>query len=114
MILATVRMTIPPQKRDEALRILRSTAQQCGVHPGCLSCHTYEDLLEDNILMFEQRWRSQEDLERHLRSHDYHHVLLVMEMALKHPEIRFDTISGSTGLETVEKARSSIHRGVEP
>jgi len=27
-------------------------------------------------------------------------------MALKHPEIRFDIISGCTGIETIEKARS--------
>jgi hypothetical protein len=32
---------------------------------------------------------------------------MVMEMALKHPEVRFNTISTSTGIETIEKARSS-------
>jgi hypothetical protein len=33
-------------------------------------------------------------------------VLLVVEMAVEPPEIRFDAISNSTGLETIEKARS--------
>ena len=108
MVLATVRLTIPPQKRDEALKILKSAAAQCGVTPSCLSCHIYADVQEDNVLMFEQSWRSQEDLERHLRSAEYYKVLLVMEMALKQPDVRFDTISGSTGIETVEKARSPI------
>jgi hypothetical protein len=32
---------------------------------------------------------------------------MVMEMALKHPEVRFNTISTSTGIETIEMARSS-------
>jgi len=105
MILATVRMAIPPQKRDEALKILRLTADQCRVRPSCLSCRIYEDVLEQNVLMFEERWGSQDDLERHLRSEEYYRVLLVMEMALKQPEISFDTILGSTGIETVEKAR---------
>lgn len=107
MILATVRMAIPQQKRDEALKILRSTAEQCRVHSSCLACNISEDIQEDNILMFEQRWRSQEDLDRHLRSDAYRNVLLVMEMALNPPEIRFDTISRSSGIETIEKARSS-------
>jgi quinol monooxygenase YgiN len=111
MILATVRMAIPPQKRDEALKILRLTAEQCRLRPCCLSCRIYEDVQENNVLMFEQSWRSLDDLERHLRSDEYYKVLLVMEMALKQPDIRFDTISGSTGIETVEKARSSNHRG---
>jgi quinol monooxygenase YgiN len=109
MILATVRMAIPPQKRDEALKILRLTAEQCRIRPSCLSCHIYEDVQEQDVLMFEQKWRNREDLEGHLRSDDYHKVLLVMEMALRQPEIRFDSISGSTGIETVEKARSSRH-----
>jgi hypothetical protein len=51
-------------------------------------------------------WRSEEELERHLRSDEYHKVLLVLEMASKQPEIRFDTISSSTGIEAIEKARS--------
>jgi hypothetical protein len=28
-------------------------------------------------------------------------------MSLKHPEVRFNTVSTSTGMETIEKARSS-------
>jgi quinol monooxygenase YgiN len=111
MILATVRMAIPPQKRDEALKILRLMAAHCRVRPNCLSCRIYEDVQEQNVFMFEGRCKSQEDLERHLRSDEYHKVLLVMEMALRQPEIRFDTILGSTGIETVEKARSSGGRG---
>ena len=107
MILSTIRMKIPPKKRNEALKILRSTAEQCKVHSGCLGCHIYEDLQEDNVLTFEEMWRSEEDLERHLRSKEYRNVLLVMEMALKHPEVRFNKVFTSTGIEMIEKARSS-------
>ena len=106
MILATVRMMIPPKKRGEALKILRSMVERCSVHSGCLSWHIYEDVQEDNVLMFEEIWRSEEDLECHLRSEEYRNVLLVMEMALKHPEVRFNTVSASTGIETIEKVRS--------
>lgn len=105
MVLATIRMIIPPKKRGEALKILRLTAEQCKVHSGCLDCRIYGDLQEENVLMFEEMWRSEEDLNHHLRSDEYRKVLLVMEMALKQPEIRFDTISSSTGIETVERAR---------
>ena len=107
MVFATIRMIIPPKRRDEALKILRSTAEQCKVHPGCLGCHIYNDVQEDNVLMFEEMWRNEEDLAQHLRSNKYRDVLLVMEMALKHPEVRFNTVSTSTGIETIEKARSS-------
>ena len=106
MVLSTIRMIISPKKRDEALKILKSTAEQCKVHSGCLGCYIYEDVQEDNVLMFEETWRNEEDLGQHLRSEGYRNVLLVMEMALKHPEVRFNTVSISTGMETIEKARS--------
>ncbi len=107
MILATIRMTIPPKKWNEALKILRSMAEQCELRSGCLGCHIYEDVREDNVLMFEEMWRSEEDLDRHLRSKEYRNMLLVMEMALKHPVVKFNTVSTTTGMETIEKARSS-------
>jgi quinol monooxygenase YgiN len=106
MFLATLRMAIPVQKRGEALKILKSMVARNKAEPDCVFCRICEDALEDNVLQFEEMWRSEEELERHLRSDQYHTVLLVMEMALKQPEVRFDTISSSTGIETIEKARS--------
>lgn len=105
MILSTVRMAIAPCKRDEALQILKEVAGQGKVSFGCLGCRIYEDVLEDNVLLYEERWRTLEDLENHLRSHDYYKVLLVMEMAHRQPEVSFDNISWSSGMETVEQAR---------
>jgi len=105
MIKATIRMTIPPQKGGEVLKILRSVLELCRYVPGCLSCHIYGDLLEKNVIMLEEVWRTEEDLDLHIRSEEYRNLLLVMEMALKQPEIRFDTISSSTGIETIQKAR---------
>jgi hypothetical protein len=37
-------------------------------------------------------------------------VLLVVEMAHEEPDIRFDTISDSSGMETTEKERSHARR----
>jgi quinol monooxygenase YgiN len=106
MIRATIRMSIPPQKRGEALKILRSVTEQCRDYPGCLRSHIYEDLQEKNVLMLEEVWKAEEDLDLHIRSDEYRNLLLVLEMGVRQPEIRFDTILGSTGIETIEKARS--------
>lgn len=56
--------------------------------------------------MLEELWKTEADLHHHIGSEEYRNLLLVLEMALKQPEIRFDTISSSKGIETVEKARS--------
>jgi hypothetical protein len=50
-----------------------------------------------------------ETLQRHLRSDDFQKVLLVVEMAVAPPEIRFDTITDSRGGEIIEEARSSTN-----
>jgi quinol monooxygenase YgiN len=114
MILANIRMRIPPQKRGEVLGILRSTVEMNQVLPGCLSCRIYEDLQEDNVIMLEELWRTEEELEQHLRSNEYRRVLLIMEMALQHPEVRFNRISSSSGFETIEEARTPTGRGNRP
>jgi quinol monooxygenase YgiN len=106
LIQATITMTIPPQKSGEALRIFKSITEQCLDEPGCVSCHIYGDIQEKNVFMLKEVWRSEEDLDLHLRSEEYRNLLLILEMALEQPEIRFDTISSSTGIETIEKARN--------
>jgi len=114
MVLATLRMTISTKKVGEALRILRLVAEHSNVQPGCLSSRIYRNGQEDNVLVFVQQWSNEADLERHLRSDDYRQLLMVLEMAIKQPEIRFDTIASSTGIETIEKARRSIGKEISP
>ncbi len=108
MILSTIRMTIPPKKRAEALKILISLTDQCRDYLGCLRSNLYGDLQEKNVFILEEVWRTEEDLHLHIRSDEYRNLLLVLEMGIKQPEIRFDTISTSTGIETIEKARSHV------
>jgi len=105
MIKSTVRMTIPPPKIPAVMAILRPVVELCRDDPGCLSCHLYEDLQEKNVLMLEEMWRTEDELNLHLRSDEYRNLLLAVELALKRPEIRFDTISSSAGIEIIEKAR---------
>ncbi len=106
MIHATIRMLLPPKKRGEMMEILGSIAERCRFEPGCISSRVYQDAEEKHVILFEELWRDEESLERHLRSDEYRRVLLVVEMALEPPEIRFNRISHSTGVETVEKARN--------
>jgi quinol monooxygenase YgiN len=106
MMRETIRLLLPQQKYKEALKILRSIVEQSQAYPGCFSSRLYGDLEERNAILIEGMWQDQEHLEPHLRSEEYHNLLMVVEMALKCPEIRFDTIACTTGIETVEKARS--------
>jgi quinol monooxygenase YgiN len=105
MIHATIRITLPGHKAKDALEILRSMAERTRVQPGCVRSRIYQDVQEQHVIMIDELWRTQEELECHLRSAEYRNVLLVVEMAHELPEIRFSEISHSTGVETIEKAR---------
>ena len=108
MIISTIRMAIPAEKHNDALRILRSMAVQSRDDPACLSCCIYRDIEDSNVLAFQETWKNENNLGHHVRSDEYRNLLLVLEMSLKQPEVRFDTISLSTGIETIEKIRDVI------
>jgi quinol monooxygenase YgiN len=110
MVHSSIRMVIPHNKRVESQRILMSVVERTRVEPGCISCNLYQCIEDKHVMMMEGLWQSNEDLEHHLRSDDFLKVLLVVEMALEKPEIRFNSISCSTGVETIEKARSTQDR----
>ena len=107
MISSTIRMTIPAKKHNDALRIIKSIAMQSRDNKGCLGCCIFKDVEDRNVLVFQERWKDEENLKRHLRSEEYRNLLLVLELSLQEPEIRFDTISSSTGIETIEKVRNA-------
>ena len=104
-ICATIRISLTARRYKEARDILASMIERINLEEGCISCRLYRDVLEERALMLEEMWTGETALHKHLRSADFRNVLLVVEMASETPEIRFDWISSSTGIETVEAAR---------
>ena len=106
MIHVTIRINMPSRRVREAIEILNSFTERTRIQPGCISSRVYRDVQEKNTIMVEELWQNQENLDQHLRSAEYRNMLLVVEMAQENPEIRFSPIQNSTGVETIEKARS--------
>jgi quinol monooxygenase YgiN len=102
-----IRLLIPLNRQSQALEVLGAVRDQVQFEPGCISSRLYRDVDEVRAIMVEERWRSHEDITRHLRSEAYRRVLLVIEMAEEPPEIRFDTIVCTQGIEIIETARQA-------
>jgi quinol monooxygenase YgiN len=105
---ATIRVLVSPKQRKEALMILGSIIEQTKLEDGCISCRLYQDVHQEGALMLQQLWSSEKDLHRHLRSNRFHTVLLVVEMAVEPPEIRFESIATSAGVEVIQQARTQV------
>jgi quinol monooxygenase YgiN len=101
---STIRMLIPLNKQSEALKILQTVCAQIQFNPNCISTHLYRGVDDGRAVMIEERWTSDEHVIQHLRSESYRRILLVVEMAEEPPEILFDTIAKSTGIEKIENA----------
>lgn len=102
----TIRLLLSAKKRREALGILRAMTEQTKVEPGCVDCRVTLDFQDERAVTLDEIWASEGDLKRHLRSDRFRTVLLVVEMASHPPEVRFDVIAHSTGIETIENARA--------
>jgi len=108
MIHSSLRMKFTPEKLPEAREILCSIVERIRVSQGCLGCDVYQQLLEPGVLLFEEWWNNPADLGRHLRSDLYRRVILVIEMAMEYPSVKFSEIANTTGLEMVEKVRMGL------
>lgn len=110
MIHASLRMKFSPPRLPEASEILCAMVERSRVSPGCLGCDIYQNLLDPGALLFESWWENQGDLDRHLRSDLYRRVILVMEMAIEYPMIRFSEIIKTTGMETIKSSRFGLYQ----
>ncbi len=101
MIIATLRMTAPPGKRTEILRTLKPLLGPTRVQPGCLSCRLYRDVEQTNTFVWMEVWESQAALERRFQSADYRILLALLDLSSQLPEIRFDTVAATQGMEII-------------
>ena len=105
MIASRVRLLLSETNRRRVITSLTALVGWNRVQPGCRGCHLLTDIEDPRALVLWEEWDSQDDLDRHLRSEEYRHVLAAIELSQEAPEIRFDTVETRSGFEVVEVAR---------
>ncbi len=106
MVIFTLHLEVAPSERLSVLKTIHAIIGPTSVQKGCLHCGLYSNSQNDDELILLEKWKSQQDLEKHVRSDDFRKILTVMEAAKKKPEISFITVESKAGLELVEKIRS--------
>jgi quinol monooxygenase YgiN len=108
MIVGTLRILPAPQRRIEVLEVFRAIQGPVLAQPGCAGCHIYEEQGPEPAIVLVEMWESQVALEEHLRSEAYRRVLGAIELSGGPPEIRFDHVSATEGMELIERSRNPI------
>jgi quinol monooxygenase YgiN len=105
MIISIISIVPLPGKREIVLEILRSIDSVIRGRAGCEECAIFEQSGGERAILYFDRWRSPEDLGRHIQSHLYLRMLLAMEMAARAPVVTFHDIAGTQGLPWIEYLR---------
>ena len=107
MIQASLRIVAPEGKREEILGILLRLRGPTEVLAECRACRIVQDVEDENILTYLVTWKTQEDLEEHLRSDRFRRLLPYIEMSREPPEVDFSTIDQVRGIEYLIDVLSS-------
>jgi quinol monooxygenase YgiN len=105
MVITTLRIMTPPEKRDEILKTFRSIVGPTRIKPGCISSRIFVDLEDANALSMVEEWETEADLNRHVSSREYTKLLALLDMSSEPPEISFKKVLSSSGLDAVKAAR---------
>ncbi|MBI5101702.1 MAG: antibiotic biosynthesis monooxygenase [Nitrospirae bacterium] len=103
MIIATLRMTVRPERRKDLLETIRGMLEPVRVERGCLSYRLYEDIEDGNAFVLLEEWETQEDLERHISKDNQRRLFALLDLLDEQPELRFNTVSQTAGMELIEK-----------
>lgn len=104
MVISTTKIVTEPSDKEKILEILFSVKGPTEGKPGCIRCSIYLDLQNEHVIVYEEVWRSKEDLFYHIRSDLYRSILAVMDMSSEPPGVAFSTISSTTGMELIKSA----------
>jgi quinol monooxygenase YgiN len=106
MIEATIKMTVPVEKRKEVLQTINAILGPIRRERGCISCNCYVDVEDGSVLFFEEMWKTRKDLENHLRSNYFGVLNGAMRLLHVEPDIRFNTITSTADPEAIKAARA--------
>jgi quinol monooxygenase YgiN len=106
MIVGTLRILPAPDRRAEILEVFRAIQGPVLAQPGCVACHIYEEQGPEQAVVLYERWESQAALETHLRSETYRRILGAIELSGGPPEVSFDYVSATEGMDLIERSRT--------
>ena len=114
MIIGPLRIPLSPDRRAEVIQILQSIQGPVSAQPGCAGCHIYEEKDPEAAVVLVERWETEATLEAHIPSEAYRRILCAIERSGSPPEVCFDFVSASKGMELIEQLRGYGERQRSP
>ena len=105
MIISSLKIKVSHEKQQCALQTIRAILGWTCAQPGCISMTFYQDTNDPESMVLLEEWKDWARIENHIRSDSYRSILEFMELSSEQPEIKFYSISETTGMEVIERLR---------
>ncbi|MEE4314626.1 MAG: antibiotic biosynthesis monooxygenase family protein [Desulfofustis sp.] len=99
LVVILIKMKVLPVKRRELLQTLSSIAEQVRNESGCLKAVVFQNVEDDNELLFIEEWSTQKDSVAHLDSDLFTVLMGAGGLMRKPPEVIITAVGQSTEFE---------------
>ena len=99
----TVRWNLAPGEARSIAATLQTQMVETRASPGCLGCSLSTDADARMVVYYMEEWRSEEDLQRQIRSRRFATLAELMEHCTAPPVVEFKLRGGTRGLEYAEQ-----------
>ena len=90
---------------QELLEAFHFLGLSTRLEPGCLGCSAWTD--PEWTVRYVEEWATENDMRRRVQSESFTTLLAVMERS-EEPEVHFDFVTNSRGLDYIEEARAEM------
>ena len=105
MVLFSLRLKLPAEKCNPVLHSLWKIIGPTEVQPGCLGYRAYSDTQNDDCILIQGSWETQQQMETHIGGDDFRTILAAMDLAEERPQLAFYTVNETMGIELIERIR---------
>jgi len=108
MYLSMIRIYPAPEHEHAVIDVLDSLKGPITANVDGLACAISVETDGSGAVCYQEKWRTREAFEKHLRSTLFDRVLAAMEFSRQPPDIQFYDVTEAGGLDLVEQARVII------
>jgi quinol monooxygenase YgiN len=91
---------------EDLLEALRFLITGTRLEPGCRGCSAWAE--PDWTVHYLEEWETEADMRRRVRSPRFTSLLAVMESTTEPPQVQFDFVSTTRGIEYVSEIRGAV------
>jgi quinol monooxygenase YgiN len=101
----TVVWSVPSKEAKSMMAALQVLLRDTRTQPGCEGCQLTSELGDVVVIRYVERWQSEKDLRRQVRSPRFAALAELIERAIERPLVEFALPDGVRGIEYADEVR---------